>query len=139
LPLLLAFFFVTVTLGLTGFIIVASMMADVVEDVAVATQRRSEGLLFAAHGLLHKCVSGVGTFLGGVVLAVVNFPQGAIQGQVHPSTLWHLGFVYVLVVAICSPIAIGILALYNIDRSVHERNLQRLDEASGSAGADYPA
>src|SRR5260370_36997920 len=56
------FYFITATLGLTGFIIVTSMMADVEEDAAVSTGQRSEGLLFAAHGLISKCVTGVGTF-----------------------------------------------------------------------------
>jgi GPH family glycoside/pentoside/hexuronide:cation symporter len=37
------------TLGIMGFIIVASMMADVVEDLAVQSGQRSEGLLFAAN------------------------------------------------------------------------------------------
>jgi glycoside/pentoside/hexuronide:cation symporter, GPH family len=35
LTILLASYFLTVALGLTGFIIISSMMADVVEDVAV--------------------------------------------------------------------------------------------------------
>jgi len=44
------------------------MMADVVEDVAVATGQRSEGLLYAAVGLIAKCVTGAGTFLAGLIL-----------------------------------------------------------------------
>jgi len=38
------FYFIAAVLGLSGFIIVSSMMADVVEDAAVATGQRSEGL-----------------------------------------------------------------------------------------------
>src|SRR5258708_32293311 len=69
------FYFITATLGLTGFIIVTSMMADAVEDAAVSTGQRSEGLLFAANGLISKCVTGVGTFFSGLLLGSVSFPH----------------------------------------------------------------
>jgi Na+/melibiose symporter-like transporter len=100
--------FLTTTLGLTGFIIVTSMMADVVEDAAVSTGQRSEGLLFAATGLISKCVTGVGTFMSGLILAWVSFPQHATQGQVDPAILHHLGMVYVPISATCSAISIGV-------------------------------
>jgi GPH family glycoside/pentoside/hexuronide:cation symporter len=82
------------TLGIMGFIIVSSMMADVVEDIAVTTGQRSEGLLFAANGLLQKCVSGVGTFISGLLLQFVHFPQGATQGHVRccPEARFRLAF-----------------------------------------------
>jgi len=125
--LVLAFTFVAATLGLSGFILVSSMMADVVEDAAVATGQRSEGLLFAAHGLIAKCVTGVGTFFSGLILAWVSFPQHATPGQVDPKILHHLGAVFVPVVATFSAIAIAVLMLYDIDRSRHQRNIERLE------------
>jgi len=124
--IVLAFTFIAATLGLTGFIIVSSMMADVVEDAAVATGQRSEGLLFAANGLISKCVTGVGTFFAGLVLAWVSFPQHAVPGQVNPAVLYHLGMVFVPIVATFSAIAIVVLMFYDIDRSTHLRNLERL-------------
>jgi len=130
--IVLAFTFVAATLGLTGFIIVSSMMADVVEDAAVATGQRSEGLLFAANGLISKCVTGVGTFFSGLVLAWVSFPQHAVPGQVDTAVLYHLGLVFVPIVAIFSGIAIAVLLFYDIDRSTHLRNVERL-QGAGSA------
>ena len=124
--IVLAFTFIAATLGLTGFIIVSSMMADVVEDAAVATGQRSEGLLFAANGLISKCVTGVGTFFAGLVLAWVSFPLHAVPGQVNPAVLYHLGMVFVPIVATFSAIAIVVLMFYDIDRSTHLRNLERL-------------
>jgi GPH family glycoside/pentoside/hexuronide:cation symporter len=118
--------FLTTTLGLTGFIIVTSMMAEVVEDAAVSTGQRSEGLLFAATGLISKCVTGVGTFMSGLILAWVSFPQHAIRGQVDPAILDHLGMVYVPISATCSAISIGVLMFYDVDRSTHQQNLERL-------------
>ena len=123
------FNFFAATLGLTGFIIVTSMMADVVEDAAVSTGQRSEGLLFAANGLISKCVTGVGTFLAGLLLAWVSFPQHATPGQVDPATLRHLGMVFVPIVTVFSAISIAVLLFYEIDRSTHERNIERLESA----------
>jgi GPH family glycoside/pentoside/hexuronide:cation symporter len=126
------FAFIAATLGLTGFIIVTSMMADVVEDAAVSTGQRSEGLLFAANGLISKCVTGVGTFLSGLMLAWVSFPQHATPGQVDPAILRHLGMLFVPTVAIFSAISIAVLMFYEIDRSTHQRNLERLESSDVS-------
>jgi glycoside/pentoside/hexuronide:cation symporter, GPH family len=123
------FSFFAATLGLSGFIIVSSMMADVVEDAAVSTGQRSEGLLFAANGLISKCVTGVGTFLSGLILAWISFPQHATPGQVDSAILHQLGAVFVPIVATFSAIAIAVLMFYDIDRSAHLRNVERLERA----------
>jgi GPH family glycoside/pentoside/hexuronide:cation symporter len=134
----LVFSFIAATMGISGFIIASSMMADVVEDAAVSTGQRSEGLLFAANGLIAKCVTGVGTFFSGLILAWVGFPQHAIQGQVDPEILRHLGMVFVPIVATFSTIAIVVLMFYKIDRFTHQRNVERLESANqpdSNAGA----
>src|SRR5215472_8773974 len=127
--IVLGFTFIAATLGLSGFIIATSMMADVVEDAAVATGQRSEGLLFAANGLIAKCVTGVGTFLSGLVLAWISFPQQATPGQVDPAILHQLGMVFVPVVTIFSAVAIAVLLFYDIDHAAHQRNLAKLESA----------
>jgi GPH family glycoside/pentoside/hexuronide:cation symporter len=127
--IVIVFQFIAATLGLAGFIIVSSMMADVVEDAAVSTGQRSEGLLFAANGLIAKCVTGVGTFLSALILAWVSFPQHATPGLVDPAILRHLGMVFVPIVATFSAISIAVLIFYDIDRSRHERNIERLESA----------
>jgi len=121
------------TLGIMGLIIVASMMADVVEDLAVETGQRSEGLLFAANGLLQKCVSGVGTFLSGLLLEWVSFPQGAVQGHVDQSILRHLVLVFLPISIGCNAVALFVLTSYKIDRASHQQNLQRLSDAAALA------
>jgi len=130
--IVLVFYFIAAVLGLSGFIIVTSMMADVVEDAAVATGQRSEGLLFAANGLISKCVTGVGTFLSGLILGWVSFPQHAAPGHVDPAILYHLGMVFVPIVTIFSAISIAVLMFYSIDRSTHQRNLEQLESADES-------
>ena len=121
---------VTDTLGIIGFIIFASMVGDIAEDNAVKTGERSEGLLFAANGLLRKCVSGLGIFLSSLLLAVVGFPRHADVGQVDPAVLHRLILVYLPVTAGLSVFSIVSLTLYRIDRAAHQRNLERLRAAA---------
>jgi GPH family glycoside/pentoside/hexuronide:cation symporter len=133
LEILLVFAMVSTMLGIMGYVIVTSMMADVVEDIAVTSGQRSEGLLFAANGLLQKCITGVGTFFAGMLLTMVHFPQGAQQGLVDPAILRHLVVIYVPLTAGCSAIAISVLLFYRIDRGVHQHNLEQLRDAAALA------
>ena len=115
-----------ILLYLMGFIIVSSMIGDVVEDNAVRTGVRSEGLLFAANGLIPKLSGGVGAFLGSLVVALVHLPSHAQQGTIPLPMLRELGMIYLPVSAIMNGLAIAVLATYRIDRAAHERNLAAL-------------
>jgi Na+/melibiose symporter-like transporter len=78
-------------LALIGFIIAGSMIADVVEDAAVETGVRSEGLLFAANGLVPKVTAGAGGLIGNMMLEIVRFPATAAPGQIQhvPAAVMH--------------------------------------------------
>lgn len=128
--LLVGDYVVTTSLGLMGFIVVTSMVADVVEDNAVRTGLRSEGLLFAANSLLSKCMIGIGAFMAGALLSLVQFPTHAAQGTVDPQLMRTLALIYLPVVATLSGLSIAVLSLYKIDRATHERNLASLSEAA---------
>jgi len=109
------------------------MVADVVEDNAVRTGQRSEGLLFAANSLLSKCTTGVGAFTAGALLSLVQFPAHAAPGSVDPDIMRHLALIYLPAVALLSGTSIAVLTLYRIDRATHERNLERLRDAAALA------
>jgi glycoside/pentoside/hexuronide:cation symporter, GPH family len=135
-PILIADGMVTATVSVVGYILVGSMMADVVEDVAVKTGVRSEGLLFATNGLLPKFTGGIGAFIAGVLLTVVHFPPHALKGSVSPELMRHLAMIYLPVTAFFSIVSIAVLGFYKIDRTTHERNLESLREAAASAEAN---
>jgi len=105
----------------------------VVEDNAVKTGERSEGLLFAANGLLPKFSAGIGAVMAGVLLSVVHFPAHALQGTVPPALMRELTLIFLPIYAIIVSISIFVLLFYRIDRGVHERNLERLSEAAALA------
>ena len=125
--------FVSTTLGITGYIIISSMIADVVEDAAVKTGVRSEGLLFAANGLLNKFTSGFGVFLSGLLLTIVAFPTHAAHGPVGEETLRHLSLLFLPISIGMSALSLIALAFYRIDQDTHERNLATLAEAAALA------
>ncbi|HLZ83424.1 MAG TPA: MFS transporter [Caulobacteraceae bacterium] len=127
--LLCADLFFAATLGVMGYIIMSSM----IEDVAVRTGKRSEGLLFAANGLLPKLSAGVGAFLGGVLIAVVGITARSGGGAApRPEVMLHLAIAYLpfsLTLGVSSLIA---LSFYRIDQTTHEGNLRRLERTVGA-------
>ncbi|HWF00783.1 MAG TPA: MFS transporter, partial [Caulobacteraceae bacterium] len=121
--------FVATVLGISGFVIVGSMIADVVEDSAVKTGVRSEGLLFAANGLLPKFTTGIGVLAGNFMLEFVHFPAAAAGGRivaVAPAIMRELALISLPVGAVLNLIAVGVLIFYRIDRGTHEANLEAL-------------
>jgi len=118
--------------GIGGFIIASSMLADVVEDSQVKTGRRSEGLLMSADTILQKALSGVGTFLAGVVIALAHFPAGAAPGLVDPEITARLVLYSLPLTALVSIVSIWTLLFYRIDRATHEKNLAAVGQAQTS-------
>jgi Na+/melibiose symporter-like transporter len=133
--LLVADLSVAAALLLLAAVIRSSMIADVVEDSAVKTGVRSEGLLFAANGLLPKITAGAGGLIGNMILEFIHFPA-ATPGRVlvvDPHILRELALISLPVGVVLNLIAIGLLGFYRIDRSTHEANLEAL-----RAGAAQP-
>jgi Na+/melibiose symporter-like transporter len=113
---------------MTG-VLLASMIADVVEDVEVRTGRRSEGLLFSADSLFKKTTSAAGPAIAGLIIWIVAFPPDARRTGVSPEVLHNLALVYLPSVMVLYVSAILCLFLFPISKQVHEDNLRRLSEA----------
>jgi Na+/melibiose symporter-like transporter len=126
LPTLIGFNVATVALLIAGNILVASMIADLVEDSELNTGRRAEGVFVAASTFVMKAVSGVGIFGSGLLLGAVGFPRDAKPGLVDPAVIRQLALIYVSILVTVYAIAIGFLSAYRIDRATHEDNLRRL-------------
>ena len=61
-----------VVCGIIGGVLLDSMMADVVEDSEVTTERRSEGLFYAARGFAAKAISAGGIIGAGTIVSAVG-------------------------------------------------------------------
>lgn len=138
LPILLCIHTISMTAILIFAILMPSMGLDVVEDSAVSTGRRSEGLIMAAGVVMQKAVSGLGIFLASLVLTLASFPEHATPGQINPDVIWRLGATYtpsmLLIYALCMLSLVG----YSITRARHEENLRRLADEAAPGGLLAP-
>ena len=125
---LLGLFAVFAAMGITASVLVGSMMADVVDQGAVDTGRRSEGTLFAAISLVSKASSGIGVFLGGMITGIAGLPAHAVPSAVDPHILERLLWLYVPSVVLLHAGAIYAFSRFGITRKHHEENRRRLDE-----------
>ncbi|HEX2590489.1 MAG TPA: MFS transporter [Rhizomicrobium sp.] len=117
-------------LGIGCLILFSSMMADVVEDSAVKTGRRSEGLFFSSMAFIAKALSGAGTLFAGWILSGIGFPDHASPATIDPTIVRNLGLIYVPVIAGFYGVGILCLSRYRISKSQHEENVRILNEAS---------
>lgn len=131
--IILPFTVIDVALIIANQILMASMIADIVEDSEVRTGRRSEGVFFAAISFIRKIVSGVGILGASVVLGLASFPAGAQPGAVPDAVIRNLGLIYAPCLVGLYSLMILCLFLYRIDRTRHEANLATL-KARAQAG-----
>ena len=127
----------TATCGLIGLVIVASMVADVVEDQQAKSGARSEGVLFAFNGLVPKFTGGIGAFIAGLLITLVGFPTHAVPGTVDPDIVRHLAIYYIPCVIVLNGGSVVVLQFYKIDRATHEQTVARLREAAAIAETSH--
>ena len=108
--------------------LIASMIADVVEDSELKTGRRSEGIFFAANSFAQKAVNGFGVVVAGQILAIIQFPTQAKPGDVPSEVLFDLAFLYVPVLMVFYLAAVAVLSIYDINREGHLNNLRLLSK-----------
>ncbi len=128
-PLILVITIIDVGLIITYQTLMASMIADLVEDSERQTGRRSEGVFFAAVTFTRKVVQGLGVVSATVVLAIAQIPEGALPDQVGEDALFSLGVLYAPALFTLWMLMIGCISLYRIDRNRHEENLKALGRA----------
>jgi Na+/melibiose symporter-like transporter len=133
LPTLAVLNTLVITLFIIASILIASMVADVVEDSEVTTGRRSEGIFFAVNAFVQKSVSGIGIFTSTLLLSAIGFPPDAKPGTVDPEVVRNLGLAFAPVVVLLFLIMIGCISLYRISRDTHEANLQRLGRVGSTS------
>jgi glycoside/pentoside/hexuronide:cation symporter, GPH family len=124
---------VSAALGLMGIVILTSMVADVATDHAAKSGARSEGLLFAANGLVAKFTVGLGALVAGALITYVGFPTHAIPGTVDPAIVRHLAILYLPCILIFNGGSVIVLMFYKLDKETHEHNLERLREVASLA------
>lgn len=122
------FVVVEVVCGIIGGVLLDSMMADVVEDSELVTQRRSEGLFYAARGFAAKAISAGGIIGAGAIISLVGLDDITSIEQVTYEIRYSLATLFLPLY--CSMFLLGlyIVSRYRIDREGHSANLERLSE-----------
>ena len=113
----------------------ASMLADVVEDNAVATGQHSAGVFFAASSFMQQCSSGLGIFAAGMILTWSRFPAKLDPAKVTSAMTDSLLLHYIPTVLVLWGIGCLILLKYPIDQARHEANVARLHSREAEAKA----
>jgi GPH family glycoside/pentoside/hexuronide:cation symporter len=137
-PTLLAIQTLYWTCGVVSVIMISAMLSDVIEDSAVKTGRRAEGLFFAANSIVQKCVSGLGVFVSGLLLSIVHFPKGADPSTIDPKIVTHLVLVYAPTLIVLYGVGMACLLGYRITRAQHAENVLTLAERDGASPPDDP-
>jgi len=127
-PLILVVTIIDVGLIICFQTLMSAMIADLVEESQLKTQRRSEGVFFAAITFTRKFVQGFGVVSATVMLSVAQFPDGAVPGSVSSEVLHRLGWMYVPSIFCVWMMMIACLNFYRIDRVQHEENVKRLND-----------
>ena len=103
-----------------------SMMADIADEHELHTGSRHEGIFFGALTFAVKVTSGLGQFIAGWGLELIQFPAHATPGTVAAGTINALAILYGPGLSVIAVIAIVFLSRYRIDRARHEQILRAL-------------
>ncbi len=117
---------ITDILSVMGWVILISMVFDVVEDSQKKTGRRDEGLFLAGPGLFQKVFSGLGVFILGFVLQFLGFSNTEATIQEMKEPVDNL----VLFICIVGPIlnigGLTFIYFYTITRDEYESAVKDL-------------
>ncbi|MDE0883942.1 MAG: MFS transporter [Myxococcota bacterium] len=119
-----------IVLATTGFILIGSMVADIVEESQAETGRRSEGLLNAGPALAQKTMSAGGVLITGIILSTFGFdvPNPSIESMQEP--MIKLATAHLILGMTLPVISTYLISKYTITRSDHEKRVRQLGYAS---------
>ena len=120
------FIVIEVICGIIGGVLLDSMMADVVEDSELKTQRRSEGLFYAARGFAAKAVSAGGIIGAGSIVSLVGLDGITSLGDVTNEIRMDLATLFLPIYCGLYVLGLVIVSKYRITRADHDEHLQQL-------------
>lgn len=107
-------------------ILVASMMADLVEQAEVRTGRRSEAIFFGAVSFAGKMVTGLGVTTASFLIAAAGLQAGASPADVPADVSNRLAAYYAPTILGLWMTMMAVLSFYTIRREDHQANLDLL-------------
>ncbi len=105
-------------IGAVYGIIGASVVADTLDDHALRTGYRQEGMFNAGLSFAGKAVSGVGIVLGGLIISLIQLPIGVAPSDVSAEVIFRLGLVVGVLIPLLHIIPISLIPRYKLTRDV---------------------
>ena len=107
--------------ALTAIIIItSSMLADVADEMELATTKRQEGILSASYSFAQKMTFAAGTLIAAISLAVIKFPKQAEPSEVAQSQINGLADVSIFIALFFGLGAVICFMKYDLTRKRHE-------------------
>ena len=104
-----------------------SMIADTIDYSELSTGQRQEATFVSAFTFSFKATSGLGGFLTGIFLELVDFPTGAdVPDAIPQGTLELLGVSVAIAIFVAWILATLILRHYTLSRQAHADILEEL-------------
>jgi Na+/melibiose symporter-like transporter len=113
-----------------------SMVADVVDEHELTTEKRQEGIFFAATFFAGKATAGLGSMVAGFTLDLIAWPRGAdIQtaADIPAGTILELGIVYGPIFGVFGFLSAWCFSHYRLTRERHAEILAALAARRGAA------
>jgi len=133
LPIIVVHTVLLVTAIIIIGIVIASMIADTVDENELVTGKRQEGMFASAISFTAKATSGVGGFLAGLALDAIAFPTQAEPGSIPAEKVDALGFAVGPVLMGLYVLSMVFLRRYRLTRARHEEILAELARRRGAA------
>ena len=136
LPILIVHTIILVTAVIVIGILLSSMVADVMDENELETGKRQEGMFSSVIAFTAKATSGIGGFVAGVALDVIDFPKGAAPGTVPDEKLFLLGLAVGPCMFVLYLLSLVFLRHYRITRARYAEIFEELERRNGkSVGA----
>ena len=136
-PALIAFRIVQGVSAIQCDVAFGAMMADSVDEHELTSGNRQEGMFFAASSIAIKAPFGIGSFVGGLALNLIDWPTGPdirTAADIDPDTIVQLGLLVGPGIAVTSLIALWCFAWYRLTRDNHAAILKQLAERRLAVG-----
>ena len=123
-----------VSVGISVFAIVtlsvvsASLVADILDEQELKTQRRQEGVFFAAGAFVAKATTGLGALMAGVVIDLVGIQPESLPGTIDSSVLQSLGLFTLILTGSMALLAYVFFNRISMTREDHVRVKRQLEE-----------
>jgi len=114
--------------GLGAYVMLWSLIADLVDFDEYVTHTRREGAYYGIYTLFSKAAGGIGVFLTGAYLNVIGFEKGA---EMTSDLILKIKILYAPATALINLAGVVIFWFFHYDKQEHARIQQELAERKG--------